>query len=186
LQNYILQELGRLMPLSELPPAELHEKAGACQVCHGYYGVPGITCEHCSLEKELCRWEAKLFRLSAKAMKSGLYVAHDTAVDQYYAEMMGNKGGLTLTAAERKHATIASVTLVHHDSEQHILLQGLVQLLRYPTLKPAVCASVSGIYDMIGMIAQSRIRVDGTNGRKTFGDKVADVHHSALHPSALG
>lgn len=109
----------------------MHEKAGACQVCHGINGVPGIVCDHCKLEKSICRWETKLFRFAAKAIKAGSYVPHEAAVEQYYDEMMGRKGALGISGAMRKQATIASVTLVHHDSEQHILLQGLVQLLKY-------------------------------------------------------
>ena len=74
-----------------------------------------------------------LFRLSAKALKQGGCVTYTQAVELYYQqEMMGSKGGSSAKAgAVRQKSAISSVQLVHQDSEHHVLLQALVQLLRY-------------------------------------------------------
>ena len=61
-QDSVLKELERLIPLSRQPPQELHEKAGACSVCHMEHGVPGLVCTHCKLEKDIIKWESHLFR----------------------------------------------------------------------------------------------------------------------------
>lgn len=65
LQDHILDELERLIPLSRNPPQELHEQAGACSVCHKEHGVQEIVCTHCKLEKNMIRWECRLFRYAA-------------------------------------------------------------------------------------------------------------------------
>jgi hypothetical protein len=74
-----------------------------------------------------------MFRLSAKALKAGDDVTFAQACELYYEqEMLGKKGSVqrTVGANARQKSAVSTVQLVHQDSEQHVLLQSLVQLLR--------------------------------------------------------
>lgn len=126
----MLAEIERLEPICRKPPADLYERAGACEQCHGAEGVPGVVCAHCELESQAVRWEAALFRFSARPVKAGAMVSEDDALEVYRAELMGGGRQGGAAPAQRTKTAIASVAMTHLDNEHSLLLQALVSLLR--------------------------------------------------------
>lgn len=131
----MLAEIDRLEPICRKPPAELYERAGACEQCHGADGVPGVVCAHCQLETQAVRWEAALFRFSARPLRAGVMVSEAEALEVYRQELMSGGGpdaggGAGAAPAYRKQTTIASVAMTHQDNEHDVLLQAMIALLR--------------------------------------------------------
>ena len=143
----MLAEIERLDPVCRSPPKDLCERAGACEQCHGAAGMPGVVCAHCMLERRVIRWEALLFRFSARALKAGAMISEDQALEVYRQELMnGGPEGGGAAPAQRAKTGIASVSMTHQDNEHHVLLQAVVQLLRCAPPPPAAVLLVeSGV-----------------------------------------
>eukprot|EP00892_Ulva_mutabilis_P001424 jgi/Ulvmu1/11282/UM073_0054.1 len=135
LQTAVLSEVERLDPVCRAPPKELHERAGACEQCHGAAGMPGVTCVHCDLERQVIRWEARLFRFSARSLKVGATVSEEQALEMYRQELMSggpDGSGGAQSHALRTQSGIASVAMTGQDNDHTVLLHAIILLLRKP------------------------------------------------------
>lgn len=144
-QKDVLGEIERLDPICRAPPQELHERAGACEQCHGDNGMPGLVCAHCELECQVVRWEARLFRFTARALGVGAMVSEEQALEVYRQELLrgGAAAGAAPPPAQRAKTGIASVAMTHQDNEHVVLLQAVVTLLRCGpcSQQPIYCAT---------------------------------------------
>lgn len=67
LQCKVLHGLEQVSQPYHAPTPAQCEAAGTCYTCHGDAGIPGVTCQHCKLDRAVTKWETKLFMLVVRA-----------------------------------------------------------------------------------------------------------------------